>query len=360
LINVDGTLYGTTMSTRYGLGNGTVFSISTTGVKKVLYGFKGGVSDGAQPVGALIDVNGTLYGATAQGGGSGCFGRGCGTIYSVSTSGSEEVLYSFKGGSDGAYPIGGLIEVNGTLYGTTLFGGSNVRYCGNVTNGTPGCGTVYSVSTTGAERVLYSFAGGSDGADPEAGLVDVKGTLYGTTESGGAKCGGYTLGCGTVYSVTTSGSENVLYRFKGSRLAAVIPTGGLLYVRGMLYGTTGSPDSAGSVYKISLTGAHKVVYYFQGAPDGAKPSASLIAVNGMLYGTTVSGGVGCTTSSDRGCGTIFSVTTSGKETVLHSFLGVPNGAYPMTSLTDVKLRLFGTTLGGGCDGGCGTVFALPL
>ena len=91
---------------------------------RVLYRFAGG-SDGAQPVAALIDVNGILYGTTENGGGSGCKKLGCGTVYSITTSGAEKVLHSFAGGSDGAYPAAALVDVNGTLYGTTENGGGS-------------------------------------------------------------------------------------------------------------------------------------------------------------------------------------------------------------------------------------------
>ncbi|MGB6517997.1 MAG: choice-of-anchor tandem repeat GloVer-containing protein, partial [Candidatus Cybelea sp.] len=110
---------------------------------------------------------------------------------------SFQVLRQFNF-TDGGLPYSGLIQVDGTLYGTTFMGG---RY---------GYGTVYNVSTTGEEKVLHSFRGGADGEFPEAGLINVKGSLYGTTSTGGGpSCAGY--GCGTVYSVTMSGSETVLH-----------------------------------------------------------------------------------------------------------------------------------------------------
>jgi uncharacterized repeat protein (TIGR03803 family) len=186
LINVKGTLYGTTE-----LGtpsdNGTVYRISTTGVFKVVYTFTGS-PDGSSPYAGLIKVNGKLYSTTTRGGR--CFGTfGCGTVYQISTSGAERVLHSFSYGSDGALPFAGLINVNGTLYGTTYYGGISDN------------GTVYSISTGGVEKVLYSFAGGSDGANPAAALIDVNGKLYGTTtQGGGMGCGG--SGCGTVFALT--------------------------------------------------------------------------------------------------------------------------------------------------------------
>ena len=99
----------------------------------------------------LIDVKGSLYGTTKSG------GNGDGTVYRVSTTGSESVVYSFAGGSDGAHPDGGLMNAKGELYGTTYDGGAF------------GEGTVYSVSTNGIEKVLHSFGG--DGANPFTGLV---------------------------------------------------------------------------------------------------------------------------------------------------------------------------------------------
>ena len=205
LLNVNGTLYGTTSEThpchRDRCGYGTVFSVSAAGVKTTLYRFKGGASDGAYPYAPLIDVDGTLYGTTLRGGGSGCNGDGCGTVFSISTSGSEKMLYSFQGGSDGAGPASALIEVDSTLYGTTLFGGG-YGYCGGGTD-TSGCGTVYSISPNGSESVLHAFKGIPDGAEPDTPPTAVNGTLYGVTPQGGVNCGdrttGFPDGCGTVF-----------------------------------------------------------------------------------------------------------------------------------------------------------------
>ena len=133
----------------------------------------------------MINVNGTFYGTTTEGGISGgCrLGHsklGCGTVYSISASGTEKVLYRFAPGSDGVYPTAGLLDVNGALYGTTMYGGDRGGY-----------GTFYSVSTSGSEKVLYRFGSfDGDGAFPKAGLMDVNGTLYGTTVGGGdGECG---------------------------------------------------------------------------------------------------------------------------------------------------------------------------
>jgi uncharacterized repeat protein (TIGR03803 family) len=310
---------------------------------RVLYGFAGG-SDGANPPAGLVNVNGVLFGTTRTGGASKCYsGAGCGTIFSISKTGPEKMLYRFAGRPDGALPYAGLLKVNGTLYGTT-------------SNGGLGAGTVYSISTTGSENVLHSFAGGSDGAYPEASLVDVNGTLYGTTVSGGGN--GCNLGCGTVYSISTTGSEKVLHRFAGGSNGAY-PEASLVDVNGTLYGTTFSGgtycrDYCGTVFSITTAGTEHVLHSFGSGDDGAGPEAGLIDVNGTLYGTTYRGGVPCSTP---GCGTVYSISTTGSEKVLYSFTGHNDGRLPEASLINVNGTLYGTTTNGGSHG-YGTVFAL--
>jgi uncharacterized repeat protein (TIGR03803 family) len=358
LVNVNGVLYGTTTDGGK-FQRGTVFSIRPSGAHSVLHQFSGG-TDGAAPWAGLIEVNGTLYGTTTYGGSS-----NKGTVFSLTTAGVETVLYSFTGGSDGGYPYASLTDVNGTLYGTTEYGGN--LSCGG--GSYSGCGTVYSINTS-SEHVLHSFINGSDGAFPAAGLLNVNGTLYGTTLLGGAKnC--YFGGCGTVYSISTAGKEKVVYRFKGGN-DGVQPLGGLIDVKDRLYGTTstgGSPGcgnsdvGCGIVYSVSTTGQEKVLFRFPaGANNGGHPDGDLLAAHGIFYGTTSQGGQACGTSA-CGPGTIYSITTAGEETVLYTF-SLTGGEPPTAGLTDVKGALYGTTLYGGehCPhvqiGGCGTVFAL--
>ncbi|MGB6520103.1 MAG: choice-of-anchor tandem repeat GloVer-containing protein [Candidatus Cybelea sp.] len=304
LINVNGTLYSTTYGAIDGLGGGgygTVYSITTSGAHKLLYRFRGG-ADGHNPHG-LVNVNGTLYGTTTFGGGYECndsSGVGCGTVYSISTSGTEKALYAFKGSSDGAFPRAGLIDVNGTLYGTTSEGGSGCNSSGEEI----GCGTVFSITASGQETVLYRFAGFPDGIYPAASLIDVNGTLYGTTIEGGSGCySSHGLsGCGTVFAVTTSGRETVLHRFGSGD--GVNPVGGLIDVNGTLYGTTseGGTYYDGTVYSISTSDGETVLYSFGGEPaNGAVPEAPLLNVSGTLYGTAIYGG-------RNGHGTVFALT----------------------------------------------------
>jgi uncharacterized repeat protein (TIGR03803 family) len=353
LINMSGTLYG---STSWGdsFNNGTVFSISTSGHMKVLHSFRD-VPDGGRPTAGLIDVNGVLYGTTSSGGRRGNDGFSGGTVYSITTSGTEKVLYRFAGSSDGWDPEAGLVDLGGVLYGTTAQGGSARFGC---------CGTVYSITTSGSHKVLYCFAGGSDGAYPASALIDVAGTLYGTTVGGGHQ-GCHNGTCGTVYSITRSGTEKVLHRF-GSGKDGSNPYSGLTDVNGALYGTTVEGGGSGScfsgggcgtVFRITTAGAEKVLHSFAGGSDGAEARASLIDVNGMLYGATVGGGVAA-------AGTVYRINTAGVEKVLYSFGGRSDGAYPLAGVTSLKGVLYGTTAAGGgagCGGpgrGCGTAFAL--
>jgi uncharacterized repeat protein (TIGR03803 family) len=199
---------------------------------EVLHSF-GGSGDGSVPIAGLLKFNGTLFGTTYAGGAS-----GDGTIFSITPSGTETVLHSFGGTTnDGVFPYAGLLNVKGTLYGTTYYGGTNSY------------GIVFSITPSGTETVLHSFAGYNqgDGLEPEAGLINIKGTLYGTTSGGGANC------CGTVFSITPSGTETVLHSFGGSGDGAY-PYAGLINVNGTLYGTTarGGANNDGTVFSLTL------------------------------------------------------------------------------------------------------------
>lgn len=172
LVNIDNTLYGT--ANAGGLHNvGTVFNVTTSGVETLLHSF-GASGDGADPEASLIALNGMLYGTTLAGG-----ANGLGTVFVISPTGKERVLHNFGASGDGAKPAAPLVAVNGILYGTTTTGGA---YCTSI----GGCGTVFKITTAGTEAVIYSFKGYPDGESPKAGLIKVNGTLYGTTCCGGA------------------------------------------------------------------------------------------------------------------------------------------------------------------------------
>ncbi len=264
-----------------------------------------------------------------------------GTVFSITLPRKEKVLYSFGPSPDGAAPGAPLTNVNGTLYGTTYEGGAYSQ------------GTVFSVTTQGAENVLHRFTGyPDDGARPVAGLVYMKGVLYGTTTTGGSNNIYNDFGAGTVFSITPSGTENVLYSFAGGS-DGVSPAGGLLDVKGTLYGTTteGGAHGCGTIFKITKAGAEKIIHSFYDAPDGCSPNGGLLDVKGTLYGTTAYGG-----SYHGGGGTVFRVTATDKERVLHSFGFESDGSNPLAGLTELNGILYGTTDQGGAYGE-GTVFA---
>jgi uncharacterized repeat protein (TIGR03803 family) len=295
LIDVGSTLYGTTSKGgKYGYG--TVFRMSTSGSEKVLHNFPSFSNDGKVPLGGLIDVGGTIYGTTWEGG-----SNAVGTVFTITPSGAEKVLYSFKNNPDGAAPFAGLTNVSGTLYGTTQLGG------------TDGNGTVFRITTRGKEKPLYSFGSkGDDGLNPAAGLTYAYGALWGTTQYGGTKCA-KSRGCGTVFSITTGGTETVQHNFAGGNDGAA-PYAGLTNVSGtgFLFGTTsegGKYGSNGTVFEISLrsTRSGSYGYYlshtFGNGTDGRTPYATMIYVAGNLIGTTDGGGI-------SGYGTVFSLPAS--------------------------------------------------
>ncbi|MBV8489019.1 MAG: hypothetical protein JO199_00720 [Candidatus Eremiobacteraeota bacterium] len=275
------------------------------------------------------------------------------------------VLYTFRGGNDGKEPYSAPIAVGGLLYGTTGGGG------GNSCNGY-GCGTVYSLDTAGNEHLIYRFVnGGNDGAGPLGGLVYYRGWFYDTTVSGGdgTRCGG--SGCGTVLAVSGSGQERVLYRFPGGAGGA-FPYDGLVALSGVFYGMTSQggnsvycfTDQCGTVFKITSAGKESILHRFTGAPDGFGPMGTLVALQGgSLFGTTEFGGAGgC-------CGTVFSIMATGAERVIYRFKpGYIDGESPAGTLTYVRGVLYGTTQNGGntfqgqysrCGyDGCGTVFSV--
>jgi uncharacterized repeat protein (TIGR03803 family) len=309
------------------------------------------VADGALPFAGLANVSGTLYGTTRLGGTSGCFGGygtlGCGTVFKVTPSGEGSAIYSFKGPPDGEISFAPLTNVKGILYGTTLKGGNSS--CGSSTSG---CGTVFKITPSGTETVLHSFAGGNDGETPAwTPLILVNGSLYGVTGLGGKNGGG------TLFKVTTSGKESIVYRFKAN--APESNPEGLIYSRGAFYGPSVGGGGVygndyGSIFKVTMSGKKSTVYIFKGFPDGALPEGQLALLRGTLYGTTFGGGINqCGT---WGCGTVFEITAAGKEKVLHSFdYKKKDGVEPYSGLIAAQGTLYGTACCGGPYGG-GVVF----
>jgi uncharacterized repeat protein (TIGR03803 family) len=301
-----GNLYGTTAAGGSVACNcGTVWKLSPANgqwTETVLHTFTG-QGDGGIPFNGLVaDANGNLYGAAASGGKGNCVESqinltGCGTVFEITADGTFSILYRFKGGSDGANPNAKLtLDDKGDLYGTTLAGGTGG--CNIV--GTSGCGTVFELSPTrhpgGAtwtKKTVYSFLGGSDGANPIdfGGLLLSGNILYGTNYDGG------TGNSGTVFKLTTDGAENVIYTFTGEADGGN-PWGGLIAdTNGNLYGTgqNGGTGYSGVVFEITAAGSESVLYSFcslKSCKDGYGPVSELMADSTLthLYGAAEAGG----------------------------------------------------------------------
>jgi len=336
----QGNLYGTT---DYGAAyrSGLVFKLDRAGREIGLHNFGAFPSDGAVPDDSLVrDNRGNLYGNTILGG---AFGSGI--AFKLDAAGNETVLHNFAGGPiDGAPPEGLIQDNKGNLYGTTFY------------DGPYGYGLAFKLTANGHDTILYGFKGGAQVANPNGPLTrDDDGNLYGTSVNGGI------YNAGTVFKLTPYGELSVLYSFKGLPLEAV-PSGGVVRdAESNLYGTTvyggnsSCYDGCGTVFKINPNGEEAVLYVFHGK-DGQTPNSGLIRdERGKLYGTTYySGGTG----RDANAGTVFELSSTGRETVLHKFTGGNDGSNPESGLfRDAEGNLYGTTFGGGAHV-CGTVFRI--
>lgn len=250
-----------------------------------------------------------------------------------------------------------------------------------------------NLAAASSAKIIYTFAGGADGAAPESDLIaDAAGNLYGTTNGGGTGCG--TNGCGTVFELirTKDGwKHQVLYRFAGAPNDGATPTAGLVFdTAGNLYGTTSQGGSScpysgcGTVFKLAPNShggwAESVLYAFTGTNgDGFDPNTDLVFDSqGNLYGTTLSGGQyitgNCGSNKFSGCGVVFRLTPNSHgtwtETVIHIFGGAPDGGVPAALVLDSDRNIYGTTayggtgvcnLYGGKNGpphGCGVLYKL--
>jgi len=317
----------------------------------VLYNFcsQPNCTDGRYPnAGVIRDEGGNLYGTTYQGGST-----GYGVVFKLDPSRKETVLYNFcsqTNCTDGGESYAGVIrDEAGNLYGTTSYGGSH------------GYGVVFKLDPSGKETVLYNFCSQTnctDGEIPYAGLIrDEDGNLYGTTYFGGIApiYDGY----GVVFKLDPSGKETVLHTFTGGADGGNLYAGVIRDEAGNLYG------SSGAVFKLDPSGKETVLYNFcsqTNCTDGSVPFAGVIRdAAGNLYGTTVLGGDRCSPAFPYGCGVVFKLDPSGKETVLYTFTG-KHGAGPQGGLTlGDDGSLYGTTSNGGYrsaldDPGRGVVF----
>jgi uncharacterized repeat protein (TIGR03803 family) len=376
--DAKGNLYGTTVNGGSGVGpagHGVVFEVSPVGSETVLFTFTGG-ADGGQPTsGLLMDAKGNLYGTTQGGGISGefCSAGGCGVAFKLSPPSmqglpwTETVLHTFTGNADGGNPFAGFIaDTSGNLYGTARMGGSH-----------PLAGVAFKISSSGQETVLYNFCSLTscdDGANPEAGLIrDKQGNLFGTTLIGGTADSLGDPGDGVIFKINTAGQESVLFAYSSanSEITGAFPTAGLVAdSAGNLYGTdsqgglTCGNETCGTVFRFGANNLYTVMHYFKGGMDGSTPGfGSLLRDSfGNLYGTTSFGGSGSCTSLNEpsGCGILFQITASGGASLLYTFQGRADGAFPEGGVIvdrTGKVLGYGATAGSS-DGtfGYGTVF----
>ena len=359
-----GNIYGTTASGGNGKGVcanffngcGTAFKLDKTGKQVWLHSFNSG--NGNEPLAGLTrDGAGNLYGTTYLGGDTKCYKYGCGTVFKLDKSGKERMLHKFTGGSDGFFLEPLLArDAAGNLYGTTQVP----------------MGNVFKIDSVGKLTVLYTFTGGADGCIPYPGVIlDAAGNLYGTTAAGGA--GFCDSGFGVVFELDTTGKLTVLHTFGGGDGAN--PGSVLLFdSAGNLYGTTDAGGSSavcgggcGTVFELSPqqngSWTDSVLYSFcslNNCADGRKPFRGPLVRDaaGNLYGTTYFGG-----NSDDGV--VFRLDRAGKETVLHTFTGGSDGAFPFAGvIRDKAGNLYGAAAAAGepkCPAnpsGCGVVFKL--
>jgi uncharacterized repeat protein (TIGR03803 family) len=332
------TLYG---MTRFGgdSDRGTVFKLNSDGTGfSLLHEFAGGVSDGWSPSDSLTISGSTLYGMTPYGGGS-----DFGTVFKLNTDGTGfSLLHSFAGGaSDGSTPLGSLTLSGSTLYGMTESGGAS------------DFGTVFKLNTDGTGfSLLHSFAGGSNGRNPQGSLTLSGSTLYGMTS-------GSKSDLGTVFKINTDGTDfSLLHSFAGGGSDGANPYGSLTLSGSTLYGMTsaGGDDDLGTLFTMNTDGTgFSLLHEFAGSPgDGRNPQGSLTLSGSTLYGMTRSGG-----GSFEGTG--FSINTNGTGfSLLHEFAGGgSDGRDPYGDLTLSGSTLYGMTYYGG-DSDAGTVFSYSL
>jgi len=298
-------------------------------------------TNGANPSMSLVQgTDGNLYGTT-EGGGA----KGEGTVFKVTPTGTLTTLYSFcakTNCTDGSVPLGGLVlGTDGNFYGTTSEGGISADPFGG------DCGTVFKITPAGKLTTLHMFDSTDGYATPFGPLVQAtNGNFYGTTQSG------------TVYSITSGGTFTTVLTAGAGGYALIQATNGIFYGAGV-----GGPD--GTVYSITAGGTLTTLHRFDGSTDGYGPFGPLVqANNGNFYGTTSQGGPNdeCDSQIFSGCGTVFEITPEGTLTTLKNF-DASDGCYPNGSMIQATDgNFYGTTVYGDTAGGCyltpGTIYSI--
>jgi uncharacterized repeat protein (TIGR03803 family) len=335
----DGNFYGAASGGTAGFGS--LFRLTPAGVLTTLYTFTGG-SDGAYPDGGLVQGgDGNFYGV-ATGGGV----NGDGTIFKLAPGGTFTLLHTFSGAADGSEPMSALVEgTDGNFYGVAQYGGS-----GN-------SGTVFKISSTGSFSLLYSFTGGDDGAQPLASLLQGDdGNFYGSTPHGGDFTDCPSVGCGTLFEITSSGAFTLLWTFTGGTGGSSTETSLVEASDGYLYGTTAVSNSSASalLFKITASTSLTPVYGFANSSDAGIPNNLLLGSDDNFYATSETGGSTFT-------GSLFAYYRSvAYFENLYSFVPTnSNGTLPLGGLVQGSDgSLYGLTARGG--DGHGTIFKLAV
>lgn len=341
VFDASGNLYG---ATRFGgtFDSGIIFELTPNGSggwqKTTLYNFTGG-TDGSQPNCLIFDHAGNLYGTTLFGG-----TIGYGVAFELTPDGAggwqEQVLHTFGLPNDGELPEGVVFDSSGNLFGTTEAGGAHAL--GTVF-------VLQPFGGTWTEQILYSFAGGSDDGSPAAGLaIDAKGNLYGTTSGEGTGGG---LGTVFQMTNTASGwVKNILHSFLGPEgyqpiSVPLLDSYGNVYVTAL----TGGPYSAGTVYELKPSSSGwqgSMIFAFTGQAMGEGPAAGVVMdTHGNLFGTN-----NTASTSGGSSGTVFrlsrAVGGSWNLSMLFRFSGT-NGGSPGAVILDSQGNVYGTTSSGG-------------
>ena len=342
VLGADGLLYGIAISGGAnpcaGSECGTAWKIDTTGNFTDIHDFPVSATDPFRPLGGLILGNDGFYYGSTELGGMVPSPNTYGAVYRMDSLGNVTVLHAFDF-TDGDAPAGALARgADGTLYGVTANAGGSDARC------TAGCGTLFSLDTAGTLTTLHSF-NFTDGAIPESNvLLANDGNLYGTTLKGGndnVSCTGGAGGCGTIFKSTIGGSLTTVYAFTGGD-DGFQPGPTLLPASdGNMYGVTelGGAHGQGTIFKIDGAGTLTTIHAFN-TTDGAIPIGGLMqATDGTILGTTQGGGTNF-------AGTIFKMDPAGDVTTLYS-VDPAKMTYPQTTLTQASDgNLYGTAGGG--------------
>ena len=324
-------------------GGGGSSAITGTAGSTASTGNTGGAGQSATGSPTTFTIGGTVTGL------SGTLG--------LLDNGSDSLSLSQPGTFTFAAPV-----ASGSPYAVTVASQPSAQYCG-ISGGSGTAAADVTSVMVGCDpdvlQVLYAFgAASTDGQAPQSELVRGGGSnsdlYYGVTAKGGA------YGKGAVFEITPAGAETILYSFKGmSSGDGSSPYNAPTPVGSDLYGVTetGGTLDGGTIYELNSLGVETVLHSFKASTDGAWPLSSLLAVSSSsgttFYGTT-------STAGSYGYGTLFSFTTSGIFTTLHSF-----GSSRAPSLHDPSFHLllasngniYGVTTSGGTDTSAGGVFA---